>query len=285
MATKTSWSVGEARTLDFDDEPVEELYVGLVGGTVNVVGTAEPTSRVEVSQVQGPPLTVRRKGRRLTVTYDDLSWKGFLGQRPRVGHRSAVVSVSVPAACRVSLGVVNAGAVVGGVAGATEVRAVTGDTTLVNLTGSVLAQTVAGDLDVQGLRGDLRFTTAAGGLTVLDGGGAVAAESVSGDMVIDLAPSAVRADIRLKSVSGELALRLPDGFGAEVAVESVVGAVSSAFGELSARGWGPGRRLSGTLGPGGGSVRCTTVSGPVALLRRPPTPHETAGATSFAKDI
>ncbi|MEV1008112.1 DUF4097 family beta strand repeat-containing protein [Streptomyces sp. NPDC049881] len=284
MATKSTWSVGEARTLAFDDEPIEQLYVGIVGGTVNVVGTAERTARLEVSEVQGPPLTVRRKGGRLTVSYDDLTWKGFLGQRSRGMRRSAVVSVSVPADCRVSVGVVDAGAVVGGVAGATEIRAVTGNATLVGPTGPVQAQTVSGDLDVQGPTGDLRFTTAAGDLTVLDGGGAVAAESVSGGMVVDMAHSAVSADIRLKSVSGELALRLPDGFGARVAAESVVGAVSSAFADLSVSGWGPRRSLSGTLGSGGSGVRCSTVSGPITLLRRPPAAHETAGAASFSKD-
>lgn len=48
------WSVAEPRKLSFD-EPVSELHVRIVDGTVNVVGTEEGPARLEVSRIEGPP--------------------------------------------------------------------------------------------------------------------------------------------------------------------------------------------------------------------------------------
>ncbi|WP_129842427.1 hypothetical protein [Streptomyces sp. RFCAC02] len=283
MAPSSEWSVTGPQSFDFDGKPVAELHIGLVGGAVNVVGTDTDTTRVEIAEVTGPPLRVRRRGGRLSVSYGDLSWKSFLDKREYRGTRSAVVSVSVPAACRLTVGVVDATAVVSGLAGDTEVRAVTGDTTLVGPAGTVRVRTVSGDADVQGFGGELRFSSAAGDLTVLDGAGtALEAETVSGGMVVDLAPRPAPSRVRLKSVTGEVAVRLPEGYGAEVSAESLLGALSSDVPGLAPSGWGP-KRLRGTIGRGGGSLRCVTVSGAVALLRRPDT-HEAASALSFRKD-
>ena len=285
MPRTSEWSISEDRTLTFDGEPVEELQVRVVSGLVNVVGTTESTTRVEITEVKGPPLVVRRDGGTLSVAYDDLPWQGFLKWLDRKGwRRSAVVSVSVPAGARLTVGLVGASAVVSRIAGPTDVRGVSGDTTLVGLSGKVHAETVSGDLEAQGLTGRLRFNSVSGNLTVIDHRSPqLAADSVSGDMVVDLAPSALPPELRLNTVSGEVAVRLPEGVSAEVSASTASGPVSSAFAELSAvGGWGA-RQLSGTLGAGAGSVRCSSVSGALALLRRPPAEYDTP-ATSLRKD-
>lgn len=129
----SEWSVAEPKKLTFDD-PVTELHVRLVNGTVNVVGVDEGSTRLEVTEIEGPPLTVTHKDGTLTVAYEDLPWKGFLKWLDRKGwRRDAVVSLAVPAHTRVEVGVVGAAAVVSGVAGPTVVKGVTGDTTLVGL--------------------------------------------------------------------------------------------------------------------------------------------------------
>ncbi|WP_234348036.1 DUF4097 family beta strand repeat-containing protein [Streptomyces specialis] len=281
-AASGEWSVTEPRTLTFDGRRVEELSVRVVDGLVNVVGTDDPVARVEISEIEGPPLRVRLRGGRLTVAYDDLPWQSFLTWLDRKARsRSAVVSVSVPAGARLTVGVVGASAVVSGIAGRTDVRGVSGDTTLVGLGGAVRADTVSGDVEAQGLGGELRFASVSGSLTVVDSQGHdVRGESVSGDMLLDLAPAALPPDIRLSSVSGELALRLPETFSARVTAGSAAGPVSSAFPGLRVTGgWGS-KQLSGELGTGAGSVRCTTVSGAVALLRRPPCPLYTPDAAA-----
>ncbi|MFI8302003.1 DUF4097 family beta strand repeat-containing protein [Streptomyces sp. NPDC085927] len=267
-------SVSGPEKLTFDD-PVAELHVRIVNGTVNVVGTDEGSARLEVSEIEGPPLVVTQRDGVLTVAYEDLPWKGFLKWLDRKGwRRSAVVSLAVPAQTRVEVGVVGAGAVVSGVKGPAVVKGVTGDATLVALSGPVRADTVAGNVEAQSVTGDLRFNSVSGDLTVVDGSGStVRADSVSGSMIVDLAPDGP-TDIRLTSVSGEIAIRLPDPADAEVEANTASGAVSNAFDGLRVHGqWGA-HKITGRLGAGTGKLRATTVSGSIALLRRPPHEEE-----------
>src|SRR4051794_38092659 len=120
----SEWSVAEPRKLTFD-EPVTSLHVRIVNGTVNVVGTDEGSARLEVTSIEGPPLTVTQESGVLTVAYEDLPWKGFLKWLDRKGwRRSAVVSLAVPARTRVEVGVVGATAMVSGIEGRAVVKGV-----------------------------------------------------------------------------------------------------------------------------------------------------------------
>ncbi|MFE1298457.1 DUF4097 domain-containing protein [Streptomyces sp. NPDC058731] len=267
----SEWSVAEPKKLTFD-EPVSELHVRIVNGTVNVVGTDEGSARLEVSEIEGPPLLVTQQGGTLTVAYEDLPWKGFLKWLDRKGwRRSAVVSLAVPARTRVEVGVVGAAAMVSGIDGRAEVKGVTGDTTLVGLGGPVRADTVSGSVEAQALSGELRFSSVSGDLTVVDGSGSsVRADSVSGSMIVDLDPAAHPTDVNLTSVSGEIAIRLPHPADTEVEANTASGSVSNAFEDLRVGGqWGA-KRITGRLGAGNGRLKATTVSGSIALLRRPP---------------
>lgn len=273
----SEWSVAEPKKLTFD-EPVSDLHVRIVNGTVNVVGTDEGSARMEISEIDGPPLVVTQKNGTLTVAYEDLPWKGFLRWLDRKGwRRSAVVSLAVPASTRVEVGVVGAAAVVSGISGPSVVRGVTGDTTLVSLSGSVRAETVSGNLEAQAVTGDLRFNSVSGDLTVVEGSGpSVRAESVSGSMIVDLDPDGP-TDVRLTNVSGEIAIRLPHPADADVEANTASGSISNAFDGLRVHGqWGA-HKITGRLGAGTGKLRATTVSGSIALLRRPATEDEGEG--------
>ncbi|MEV0093424.1 DUF4097 family beta strand repeat-containing protein [Streptomyces sp. NPDC050738] len=285
----SEWSVSEPQKLTFD-EPVTALNVRIVNGTVNVVGTDEGSSaRLEVSEIDGPPLIVTQEGGTLTVTYEDLTWKDLPKWLDRKGWkpRRAVVSLTVPADASVAVGTVGAGSVISGVRGRTEVRGVTGDTTLVGVAGKVAADTVSGNLEAQAVSGDLHFKSVSGNLTVFEGiGSSVRAESVSGDMVVDLDPAGTDrpADIGLTTVSGEVAIRLPHPADAKVEANTATGSVSNAFEDLRVSGkWGA-KRITGTLGAGSGKLRASTVSGSIALLRRPATDVPDAPA-SLTKEL
>lgn len=273
MSVGNEWSVAESAKLVLD-EPVTRLDVRLCGGAVNVVGTAaEVPARLEISDVQGPPVRVELHDGTLTVAYEDLPWQGFLDWLGgRMEDRSATVTVAVPAATRVQVGTIKAGAVVSGISGGTVLRGVKGDSTLVELAGDVRADTVSGAVEAQAVAGDLRFHSVSGDLTVVGASGrSLQANSVSGHMVLDLAPFAdgVACDVRLATVSGEIALRLPHPGNARVEAGTTSGTVSNDFDELRVTGsWGT-RRITGRLGDGRGTVKANTVSGPIALLRRP----------------
>ncbi|WP_225101893.1 DUF4097 family beta strand repeat-containing protein [Streptomyces sp. CoH27] len=268
------WSVTEPQKLTFDAQ-VSDLKVRIVSGTVNVVGVEEGSARLEVSEIEGPPLVVTEQGGTLTVAYEDLPWKGFLKWLDRKGRRrSAVVSLAVPAGTRVEVGVVDAGAVVSGIRGTALVKGVTGDTTLVGVSGPVRADTVSGNLEAQAVTGDLRFHSVSGDLTVVEGSGpSVRADSVSGSMIVDLDPDGP-TEVSLTSVSGEIAIRLPHPADAEVEANTASGTISNAFDGLRVHGqWGA-HKITGRLGAGTGRLRATTVSGSIALLRRPPREDE-----------
>ncbi|MFE7269650.1 DUF4097 domain-containing protein [Streptomyces sp. NPDC057623] len=270
----SEWSVAESEKLTFD-EPVSELQVRIAGGTVNVVGTDEGSARLEISEIEGPPLVVTQRDGTLTVAYEDLPWKGFLKWLDRKGwRRSAVVSLAVPADTRVEVGVVGAGAVISGIHGPSVVKGVTGDTTLVGLSGPVRADTVSGNVEAQAVTGELRFSSVSGDLTVVDGSGpSVKADSMSGSMIVDLDPEGP-TDVRLTSVSGEIAIRLPAPADADVEANTASGRISNAFEGLRVHGqWGA-HKITGRLGAGTGKLRATTVSGSIALLRRPPREEE-----------
>ncbi|MFG2328963.1 DUF4097 domain-containing protein [Streptomyces sp. NPDC048604] len=279
----TEWSVAEPGELT-PAEPVRHLKIRIVNGAVNVVGTDEAAARVEIAELEGPPLIVTQEGSTLTITYADLQWKdlhwkGLLNWLdPKGRRRRAVVSVAVPAGADVEVGTVAAEAVISGIRGRTDVRGVSGDTTLVGLSGPVRAESVSGGLEAQSVTGALRAHSVSGDVTLVEGAGAsVSAETVSGALVIDLDPHRLDgppADIRLSSVSGEVAIRLADP-DATVEASTSGGSVANAFEDLRVAGrWGS-KSITGTLGSGRGSLKATTVSGSIALLRRPDeTPHE-----------
>lgn len=275
----TEWSVAEPRKLTLT-EPVRHLQVRIVSGTVNVVGTDEPTARLEVSEIKGPPLIVTQEGSTLTIGYEDLHLKALhKWLEPKGRRRRAVVSVAVPAGTDVEVGTVAAEAVISGISGRTDVRSVSGDTTLVKLSGPVRADSVSGSLEAQSVTGALRVGSVSGDLTLVEGAGSsVKADTISGALVVDLDPQRLDgppADIRLTSVSGEVAIRLSHPTDARVEANTTSGSVSNAFEDLRVEGqWGT-KSITGTLGSGRGSLKATTLSGSIALLRRPEPATET----------
>ncbi|MEU9300679.1 hypothetical protein [Streptomyces sp. NPDC048269] len=290
QASQSTWHIAEPQKLTFE-QPVTELCVRLVSGTVNVVAAEEGPARLEVTEVDGPPLYVVQEGGTLTLSYEDLPWNGsqgfkkwwetkpwkaWSGSSPfgrKAWERSAAVTLTVPAATQVQLATVDATSFVSGISGGTDVNGVAGDATLVGLSGRVKAHTVSGSVEAQSVTGDLGFHSVSGDLTVVDGAGvSVRADSVSGDMLIDLdlGPEAPRpVDIALNSVSGQVAIRLPHPADARVEANTATGGVSNAFEDLRVSGQLGAKRITGTLGSGTGTLRATTVSGAIALLRRP----------------
>jgi hypothetical protein len=267
----TQWRIDTPQSLDL--EGVRRLNVRMVAGSIDVVGSSEAAAtggaHIEVSKLEGA-LTVTLEGDTLTIAHEKLTWGGLLDWVGNVGNNkaSAVVSVSVPDACPVELGVVSADAVVSGITEDTKVKSVSGNVTLDGVNADISAQTVSGDLETRHLDGKLRFTTVSGDLTVVDGSTAqVKAETVSGDITLDLdVPAGARLD--LNSVSGDVTLRLTDSASLQIEVKTMSGSLDSAFDGVTRNGK-PGRStLRGSVGSGDGFLQAKTVSGDVTLLRR-----------------
>ena len=262
------WTVEEPRVLTVE-EAVRALDVRIVAGRVDVVPTDDEAARVEVSEIDGPPVHVRVVDGTLSIAHDDLHWGGILGwARASIGRRRAVVSVAVPRACDASIGVVSADAVVAGVAGRLTARCVSGEMVVDGVDGDVRIETVSGDVEVRDVSGSISLKTVSGGLTVVDGHSErVDAKTVSGDVALDLQPQAAPT-IDIATVSGDLTVRVPGTTGLDVDVSTTSGEVASGFGELDVTSKPGRKRLRGRVGDGAGRLRGRSVSGRVALLSR-----------------
>jgi hypothetical protein len=277
------WTIDSPTTVDFDG--VVALRVRIIAGSVAVLATDE-RPRLEVDEVSGQPLLVTHEAGILTVTYEDLSWDGLTSWlRPQ--RHSANLTVMVAKDCPVQLGVVKATAIVSGVCARTSLKSVSGDITLDGVTGSVDANTVSGGIEARNLDGQLSFHSVSGDLTLAGGRvGHVDARTVNGAVTADVELTQA-GDMRIGTVSGEVALRLPALTDAQVDVKSTSGQVRSDFGALTIPD-GPGVKkvMTGTLGGGSGRVSVGTMTGNVTILQgtRPGGPTAATSTGGGAKE-
>ncbi|WP_026413771.1 DUF4097 family beta strand repeat-containing protein [Actinomadura oligospora] len=258
------WTIDEPATLEFDG--VVALRVTLIAGSVSVVaGSGRPS--VHVSGVEGPPLQIAHDAGMLAITHEKLI-EGVLSWL-RTQKASAVVTVTVPPDCPVSLNLVSAEAVVTGVTAKTTVRTATGGVTLHDVIGDIEANTVAGNVEAQGLDGRVTFVSASGELALAGGSvDRLSARSISGRISADVdLPGDGRAEIQ--TVSADVAVRLPEHASTRVQLSSGTGRVEASFPELALKDRAIARTLSGTLGDGSANLTVNTISGTVTLLSRP----------------
>ena len=264
-------------------DEVTGLRVRLIAGSVAVLATDGKAS-VDVSSIEGDPLTVTYEDGMLSIAHENLTWEGLLKWlRPQ--RSSATVTVTVPRKCPTQVGVVSASAVMSGISSRASVKSVSGGITLDGVAGDVEANTVSGALEAQGINGRLNFRTVSGDLTLADGWlERLDANAVSGDVTadVDLDPL---GGMQVTTVSGEVTLRLPAEADARVNLHSLSGDVRSEFTELRRSSAPASRSVSGSLGAGSGQVSVATMSGRVMLLRRAgrgPAPQETQPAEQQA---
>jgi len=258
------WTIEAPTSLEFDD--VTGLRVRLIAGSVAVLATDGKPS-LDVSSVEGDPLTVTYEGGVLTIAHENLTWEGLLKWlRPQ--RHSATVTVTVPHKCPTQVGVVSATAVMSGISSRASVKSVSGGITLDGVAGDVDANTVSGALEAQGINGRLNFRTVSGDLTLADGWlERLDANAVSGDVTADIVLDPL-GGMQVTTVSGEVTLRLPAEADAQVNLHSLSGDVRSEFPELKRTCAPASHSVSGSLGAGSGHVSVTTMSGRVMLLRR-----------------
>ena len=168
-----SWQIDGPRVLDIggEDERVRSLVVGLVGGHVDIVTHEDsPTTRVEVSEVEGLPLQVGWDGKTLKVMHGKESDQSMLDALKRIfenfGRNRATVSISVPSDAKVTVSTVSASAVINGLRRGVTTNTVSGSLTLSDIEGKVSVNTVSGTTECVDLRGETRLISVSGGITV-----------------------------------------------------------------------------------------------------------------------
>jgi DUF4097 and DUF4098 domain-containing protein YvlB len=256
--------------------------VALVAGRIDVVAHDEDTARVEVHRVGGRELEVTWERGSLVVRHPQVRWDNILeGIRGLArGDDSADLSIAVPRGTSVQVGTVSADGLVSGLHAPANVRTVSGALVLDGVHGTVGARTLSGQVDVRDQHGPLTGESVSGSLTVQ--GAAVDdldLKTVSGSLAVDLAGPARR--ISLKSVSGDLTVRIPAGSGFRFDAASVSGNVVADGRRIAS---GPTGHRAGELREGDEAVRISakSVSGDVTLLRASATtgPDLTKSVTS-----
>ncbi|GLW62411.1 hypothetical protein Arub01_06550 [Actinomadura rubrobrunea] len=271
------WTIEEPTSLEFDG--VVALKATLIAGSVCVLAGGERPS-VLVDEVEGPPLVVAHEAGMLNISHERL-WEGVLTWL-RTQRCRAVVTVTVPHDCPVTVNLVSADAVITGLSARTSLKTASGDVTLDGVTGEIDVGTVSGAIEAQGLDGRVAFTSVSGDLALAGGSvEALTARTVSGRIAVDV--DLPGGDLEINTVSGEVALRVPETVSAEVTLNSAAGRIESSFPGLERQDRPIGRALAGRLGDGAGRLAVTTVSGGVTLLGRAPGDADGATAPGMEK--
>lgn len=256
------WLIDDQKVIDF--ETVHSLKVGLVGGQVDIVGHDEPGARVEVHSVDGKPLKVSIEGGRLEIDHPQLSWENWIDAFSSFkSNIRADVSIMVPRAVALTLGVVSASGLVAGLTSDATISTVSGDLQLDGMIGDVQLNAVSGELSVRGHQGNVTARTVSGDVTASGEIPRFRSDGVSGDVFIDIA--GLPEEAHVNTVSGNITARLASGVAARYRINTVSGKLQLDDQEITGvRGSYTGKY--GTLENAWLELSANTVSGRISVL-------------------
>jgi DUF4097 and DUF4098 domain-containing protein YvlB len=204
------------------------------------------------------------------------------------GGGDADLKVKVPRGSEVDATAVSADVTSTGVLGAQRLKSVSGSIKADIGQSDIEAKTVSGDVVLRGQGGkpsQLHLTSISGSIRLEHGSGDVEANSTSGSLSVQLDTArSVRmrtisgevslrgkltkdADVDAQTVSGGIRMKTDSDSGFEYDVSTFSGSINDCFNVKSERAsqYGPGERLSGSLGKGSAHVRLKSMSGSVEL--------------------
>jgi len=131
----------------------------------------------------------------------------------------------------------------------------------------VAATTVNGTIDITGARAEVRANGVNGGVRVSTSNGPVSAKSVNGSVEVEMATLTGTEEMSFSSVNGNVILRVPGTFDADLIMSTVNGSLRSDF-PITLEGRIDPRKLRGTIGKGGRNLKVSTVNGNLEIRKR-----------------
>ncbi len=148
------------------------------------------------------------------------------------------------------------------------ISSVSGNVSITNVMGDLAAKSVSGDVTVNGASGKADVNSVSGSVKVGAIQGSVNAKSVSGDVIVEINRLTGADALEFSSVSGDVRVKLPGNLNANVKMSTMSGDMRTDFPiTIEEPRYGPGRKAQGVVGSGERSLKISTVSGSIQLLR------------------
>lgn len=207
------------------------------------------------------------------------------------GGGDADLKINIPRGSELDVTSVSADVTSTGVLGTQRLKTVSGRIKAELGPADVEAKTVSGDVTLKGdgKPAHLHVSTISGSIRIEHSAGDVEAITVSGDLNMQVDPGrsvrtrttsgrtsiqgalARSADLDAQSVSGDIKLHAAPEGGYEYEASTFSGSIRDCFNQQAERTdrYGPGERLNGRRGNGGGHVRLKTMNGSIDLCDKP----------------
>jgi hypothetical protein len=131
----------------------------------------------------------------------------------------------------------------------------------------VAAATVNGNIDIAGASTQVRAMGVNGEVRVETSNGPVSASSVNGSVRVGMETLSGTEERAFSSVNGDVELRVPTVFDADLSMSTVNGALKSDF-PIMLEGRIDPQRMRGTIGKGGRRLKVSTVNGNLEIRKR-----------------
>lgn len=291
LAASLALAAGAAHASTFHEQvaadPRGEVDVSNISGSIVISGWDKPEVSV-TADLSGDSQRVKVMTggghTRVCVTYGDSNGCNSTGWSGETG--SVRLEIQVPRQSELDVAAVSAAITSRSVSGTQRLHTVSGDIDAELGSGNDEVNSVSGTVSLHGSGedGTLHVATVSGDLRATNVAGELEARTVNGKLIAELSPARLArlnttsGDIALtgrltsggtietETVSGkqQIAVSAPTGYSYEAKTFS--GDISDCFGQRSERSeYGPGNRLEGTRGGGGGQVRIQSLSGDVSL--------------------
>jgi DUF4097 and DUF4098 domain-containing protein YvlB len=260
--------------------PDGSVSIENMAGSVKVTGWDKAEVQVRGTVGDGGELSLEGTGKRIHIEIDadhnpmavksDLEIFVPAGSSVDIEGFQATISITGVTGS-VTAETVNGSIAQSGAAGHVELQSVNGGIDVKGATGRVKAEAVNGSVVVRDASGDLEASTVNGKLHVIGGSyDRAELESVAGTVRFESALSG-RATLSIETVSAPVELLLPASIGAEFSVSSFSGRITNELGPAPEKRskWTPQTELGFTTGSGGARITIETLSGNIAIRKRP----------------
>lgn len=148
------------------------------------------------------------------------------------------------------------------------ISSVSGDVEVNNVSGELKATSVSGEVTVKSVEGAVTATSVSGNVLVGEVDGTANAKSTSGNVEVEIRQLEGASNLDFASVSGNVRVKLPASLDADVKMSTLSGDLRTDFPiQIEEKKYGPGRSASGRVGGGSRTLKMSSVSGNVSLLR------------------